>query len=234
VGCDTFGFSLSALDINGPENYIYAIQLKIQVEEADTGVEPVELSLDFVVDSNVCDGLCARTFQLTMAQAVRTADGGISETVERIVLLDCSDDGDPALCPATADAAVEEPMEPDAATMPDAAPPATDITALTAALSDGLGAAHDALCTSCSDPNRIPCYAIVPLGAISCIETALTDAAGTPELAQALQALVDEVEAVTAECSACDLEACAPPLLDAALSEFPAQAQSAIAACLGD
>ena len=203
----------------------------IEVREDSELGENFMLSLGFAVDEDVCEGLCAQRFELTMVQAVRTDDDEISDKVERVVVLDCRAAGDPDLCREPQDAAMPEPPARDASTAMDAAPQAADITELAAALSDGLSAAHNALCTSCSDPERVPCYAIVPLGAIACIEGALTEAEGTPELADALQALVADVEGVEADCAACDLEACTPSLLDDAIANLPADAGDAVAEC---
>jgi hypothetical protein len=68
-------------------------------EERDLSATPTEVSLDFDVDDAVCDGLCARVFQITMVQAVRLTDDSVSARVETMVELDCRAAGDPSLCP---------------------------------------------------------------------------------------------------------------------------------------
>lgn len=238
------GASLLAFEVDNPvgSEPVEAVLLQfadavehIEVaQQVQPAAEPVSVMLDFSIDEAVCEGLCNQQLAITLSQAVRLADGAVSRIEPITVTLDCTGTGDADACglePApTPDAGPPSAMDAG----PDPGPAAQDVTALSMELSTAFAAAHDALCTSCADPSRVPCFAIVPTGAITCIEEGLLELTGTPELVAALQTLTEHVQGVTTSCESCDLAACAPSLIDDALPSFPPEAMTVIETCVAD
>ena len=89
-------------------------------------------------------------------------DDSISEHLERVLELDCSDDGDPEACES--DEPAGEPADnPDAGTGPGGS-----TSARADAFASALIAANTGLCTSCPELGGSPCDAIFPRASITC------------------------------------------------------------------
>jgi hypothetical protein len=187
---------------------------------------PVTVELDYTVDDAICAQLCAAELEVTLLPAATLENGEIARGEPLTVTLDCREAGDPERCPEAL---------PDAAA-PDAAAPAdagvADLDALASQLGDALGAVHDAFCTNCGDPNRVPCYAVAPTNSIACIETAIRGEQGDLALRERLAELVAAVQAAQPRCEACDLEACSPTLLTDALPDLTDELAAAIQTCV--
>lgn len=246
--------SILALDVdNSDEEPVSAFLLQFGDEdshvEVDKEVEPsaapTEVELSFEIDDTICDELCATTFEVKVKQAAKLADDAVTEAETVTMVLDCTDHGDPKLCtgdepepaqpePDAGEADSGPPPEADAgsdAGMPDAGE-LVDLATLAADLSTAFAADHDALCMNCTDPSRIPCYAVVPSGAITCIEDAVTAAAGTSAAIVAVGDLLATIESIEARCTACDFDTCGPAALDDHLTQLPADLATEIEACI--
>jgi hypothetical protein len=231
TGDETENVEASMLQFEGSDSHIV-------VEQAiEPSSEPVPVMLRYTVDEDVCEELCAGVHEVTLVRAVRLEGGEVSERVEATITLDCRASGDPELC--SAGDVINPPSLDSGSNEPDASPPMTvdasepvSLVEAAAMLSSALRDAHDALCTSCSDPSRVPCYAIVPSGAIGCIEDALTGPGADAETLSTVQALVTQIHTLVEPCTTCDFDACAPSVLSDALAGLPDELGTTVEACI--
>ena len=238
------GAQLLPLEVTNPDSADTQVEaVLLQFEGADEHIEvEVEGSEDenetfelrFTVDAGICDELCNDVVRLKLAQAVRMTDGSISEHLERMLSLDCSDDGDPDAC--------EESDEPKAGSSggsdePDAGGGSSGGSGEAAKRADSFAMAlipaNAGLCTSCTELGGVAaCDAIYPRSSITCLKEAIT-AATDGESVTAINDLTTTLMTVRAACSVCDMTQCPTTILGDAVDDFPAALHDAFLECAG-
>jgi hypothetical protein len=198
----------------------------------DAGTEG-EISIAFEVGDEVCAKLCNDTFTITMIQAVKLSSGKISKHLERVIKLDCSEDGDPDLC--------EKDDKPSSGgkggtssggSGKGGAGGSTGPTTIAEEFARALGTNNLALC-KCAEfgmTTGAACASLVPQPAVACIRDHLAEAIDS-ESAPVITTLYDDLVAAMSSCSACDLTACDPNLVADALPMLSEEKRSQFEVC---
>jgi hypothetical protein len=237
------GASILPLEITNPDSADTQVEaVLLQFEGADEHIEvSVEGSEDetetfdlpFTIDDGICDALCNAVVRLKLKQAVRMTDNSISEHLERILSLDCSDDGDPDECESDEPA----PRPPSGSGGADAGTSSGGSSGASVTRANNFATAligvNSGVCMSCAEFGTSPCDAIYPRDATDCIKDAITAATDT-ESVNGINMLTSTLIGLTSDCSRCDTTTCPTSLLADQLASLPMELGDAIVECTGE
>jgi hypothetical protein len=232
------GAEILPLEVSNPDSadsQVEAVLLQfegadehVQVEVEGSEDETETFNLPFSIDAGICDALCNEVVRLKLLQAVRMTDGTVSKHLERLLDLDCSDDGDADACeeddaPRAGSSGSNPPGGGGSSGGGDSAIRRADTFA------SALIGANNGLCM-CMGTS--PCDAIYPRDSLDCIKDEITGATDS-ESVNGINMLTNTLVGARSACSACDMTTCPASLLADGLAGLPTDLGDAILECAG-
>jgi hypothetical protein len=222
--------------------------VEVAIGDADAGVpdggagESGQVQTSFTLNDDVCETFCNKKFTIKMFQAIKLRGGGISKKIERTFKLDCTDDGDPDLCPKDDKADDGDDTGDDTTSGDDTGddePAATDKASDT--LTSAMAAFNRALCVDCQGKTQAYCpTAPFPkTAAVDCVAKIIDDNADNSSVkgwANCVAAGLAGSTGALACRQSCDVDtACSPSAFNTAAAkcnDLPEAVQSGIDDCM--